>query len=328
VEHAVRASGVDTVVVSVSESGASIYSASDLAREELPEVDLTVRSAVHIARRLQDPLAELVKVPPQSIGVGQYQHDVDEGKLARRLHDTVESCVNEVGVDVNTASPALLAYVAGIGPKLARAIAHHRQERGRIASRRALLDVPGLGARTYEQCAGFLRVRGGRDPLDASGVHPERYALVGRMAKDLGLPVAALVGDGAAVDRIELHRYVDPDTGPATLADIAAELRKPGRDPRSAFEAPAFRDDVRKIEDLVEGMVLEGIVTNVTNFGAFVDLGVHQDGLVHVSELSDRFVRSPHEVVSPGQPLTVRVVSVDRARKRIALSAKAVRDPG
>jgi uncharacterized protein len=236
----------------------------------------------------------------------------------------VESCVNRVGVDANTASPALLAYVAGIGPKLAKAITAHRQSAGRFDSRRQLLEVAGLGPKTFEQCAGFLRIRGGRDPLDASGVHPERYALVGRMARDLGVPVASLVGDAAAVGRIELRRYEDADTGRATLADIASELAKPGRDPRSAFEAPAFRDDVHAIEDLVEGMVLEGVVTNVTNFGAFVDVGVHQDGLVHVSELSDRFVRSPHEVVSPGQPLTVRVLSVDRERKRIALTAKGL----
>jgi uncharacterized protein len=324
VREAARAAGVDTVVVSVNESGASIWSASDAAREELPDVDLTVRSAVHLARRLQDPLAELVKLAPQSIGVGQYQHDVDPGKLEQRLRDTVESCVNRVGVDLNTASPALLAYVAGIGPKLATAITRHRQAHGRFTTRRQLLDVAGLGPRTFEQCAGFLRVRGGPEPLDASGVHPERYALVGRMARDLGVSAKALVGDSALVDRLDLRRYQDAATGAATLADIAAELRKPGRDPRSTFEAPAFVEGVNAPEDLVVGMILEGVVTNVTNFGAFVDVGVHQDGLVHVSELADRFVRSPHEVVSPGQPLRVRVVSVDLARRRIALSAKGL----
>ena len=317
VRDAVREAGVEVVVVSVSESGASIYSASDLAREELPDVDLTVRGAVHIARRLQDPLAELVKVPPQSIGVGQYQHDVDQGKLGARLAETVESCVNRVGVDANTASPALLAYVAGIGPKLARAIVAHREKAGGFGSRKQLLDVAGLGPKTYEQCAGFLRVRGA-NPLDASGVHPERYTLVAKMAKDLGVPVGSLVGDAAAVARIELRRYEDADTGRATLTDIAAELAKPGRDPREQFEAPEFRDDVREIGDLAVGMVLEGVVTNVTNFGAFVDIGVHQDGLVHVSQLSDKFVRSPHEVVTAGQRLTVKVLSVDAERRRIA----------
>jgi protein Tex len=321
---AAREAGVEAVVVSVSEAGASIYSASDAAREEMPDLDLTVRSAVHIARRLQDPLAELVKVPPQALGVGQYQHDVDEARLARRLHDVVESCVNRVGVDVNTASPALLSYVAGIGPKLAGAIVRHRQEHGPFATRRALRDVAGLGPKTFEQCAGFLRVRGA-EPLDGSAVHPERYALVGKMAKELGLAVKELVGDAAAVGRISLSRYQDADTGLATLKDIALELLRPGRDPRAAFEAPAFRDDVREIGDLQVGMVLQGVVTNVTAFGAFVDVGVHQDGLVHVSELADRFVRDPHEVVKPGQPLEVRVTAIDAARQRISLSAKKAR---
>lgn len=316
--------GVDVLVVSVSEAGASVYSASDLARAELPEVDLTVRSAVHIARRLQDPLAELVKVPPQSLGVGQYQHDVDEAALARRLHDVVESCVNRVGVDLDTASAALLGYVAGIGPKLAAAIQAHREHNGAFGSRRALLKVAGVGPRTFEQCAGFLRVRGA-EPLDASAVHPERYALVGRMAADLGLTVSALVGDAEAVRRIPLSRYADDQVGAATLDDIASELARPGRDPRSEFEPPRFRDDVSTLDDLEVGMELEGVVTNVTAFGAFVDVGVHQDGLVHVSELSDRFVRSPHEVVAPGQRLRVRVLAVDRDRKRVSLTAKSER---
>lgn len=313
------------VVVSVSEAGASVYSASVLAGEELPGVDLTVRGAVSIARRLQDPLAELVKVPPQSIGVGQYQHDLDEAGLARRLGEVVESAVNRVGVDVNTASPALLAHVAGIGPKLAIGIVAHREAAGGFVTRKQLLDVSGLGARTYEQCAGFLRVRGGAEPLDASAVHPERYGLVRRLAKDAGTSVAALVGDRGARQRLgDLRRYEDGETGRATLEDIVAELERPGRDPRAAFEAVAFRDDVREVSDLEPGMVLAGVVTNVTSFGAFVDVGVHQDGLVHISELADRFVRDPHEVVTAGQRVRVKVLEVDLGRKRIALSRKGL----
>lgn len=326
VREAVREAGSDAPVVSISESGASVYSASEVARAELPQLDLTVRSAVHLARRLQDPLSELVKVPPASIGVGQYQHDVDAGALQRRLEQVVESCVNRVGVELNTASPHLLSYVAGIGPKLAAAIVAHREANGPFASRRALKQVRGLGPKTFEQCAGFLRVHGSDDPLDASGVHPERSRLVSQMARDLGLTVAQLVGNPDAVSRLELQRYLDADTGRATLDDIARELSKPGRDPREAFEAPAFRDDIHAIEDLAEGMVLDGIVTNVTAFGAFVDLGVHQDGLVHVSELADRFVPSPHDVVSPGQAIRVRVLGVDLERRRISLSARQARD--
>ncbi|MEQ1504191.1 MAG: Tex-like N-terminal domain-containing protein [Myxococcota bacterium] len=324
VRDAVRQAGVDAIVVSISEAGASVYSASDVARDELPDVDLTVRGAVHLARRLRDPLAELVKVPPASLGVGQYQHDIDEARLTRRLHEVVESCVNRVGVELNTASPALLGYVAGIGPKLATAIARHRDQHGPFRTRRALLEVTGLGPKTFEQCAGFLRLRGGDQPLDASGVHPERYALVARIARDVGAPLERLIGDPAAVGAIDWSRYEDADTGRATLADIAGELASPGRDPRSEFEPPAFRDDVRELADLEVGMVLAGVVTNVTAFGAFVDIGVHQDGLVHVSELADRFVKSPHDVVSAGQPLDVVVLAVDRDRNRISLSAKRV----
>ena len=312
------------VVVLVNEAGASVYSASDLAREELPELDLTLRSAVSIARRLQDPLAELVKIDPKSIGVGQYQHDVAETKLKRRLDETVESCVNRVGVEVNTASPALLSYVAGIGPTVAQRIAAYRDEHGAFESRAALKKVSGLGAKTFEQSAGFLRVRGGRHPLDASAVHPERYALVERIAADLGTKVEALVGNEAVVERIRPERYVAEGVGIPTLQDIVAELRKPGRDPREGFEAPAFRDDVQTIEDLREGMTLEGTVTNVVAFGAFVDVGVHQDGLVHVSQLSDRFVKDPNQVVRVGQRVTVRVLSADPARKRIALTMKTL----
>ena len=310
-------------VVMVNEAGASVYSASDIAREEFPELDLTMRSAVSIARRLQDPLAELVKIDPKSIGVGQYQHDVSQTRLKRRLDETVESCVNRVGVELNTASPALLSYVAGIGPTVAQRIVQQRDGEGPFRSRAELLKkVPGLGPRTYEQAAGFLRVRGGAHPLDASAVHPERYKLVERMAKDLSVDMTTLVGNEAAVSRIDLTQYVGDGVGLPTLEDIAAELKKPGRDPREQFEAPAFRDDVQSIDDLKEGMSLQGTVTNVVAFGAFVDVGVHQDGLVHVSELSDRFVRDPNEAVKVGDRVTVRVMSVDVPRRRIALSMK------
>ena len=309
-------------VVVVNEAGASVYSASDLARAEFPELDVSIRGAVSIARRLQDPLAELVKIDPKSIGVGQYQHDVHQTKLKQRLDDIVESCVNRVGVEVNTASAALLAYVAGIGPGLAQSIVTLRDQRGRLTSRADLKDVPRLGAKAFEQAAGFLRVRGGVHPLDASAVHPERYALVERMAKDIGADVATLVGNDALVESIQLARYVNDDVGLPTLRDIVAELRKPGRDPRAAFEPPAFRDDLTKPADLLPGMVLEGVVTNIVAFGAFVDVGVHQDGLVHVSQISDRYVRDPNDVVKVGQRVQVTVQSVDLARGRIALTMK------
>jgi uncharacterized protein len=306
----------------VNESGASVYSASDLAREELPELDLTLRSAVSIARRLQDPLAELVKIDPKSIGVGQYQHDVSQTRLKRRLDETVESCVNRVGVEVNTASPALLAYVAGVGPTVAKRIAAHRDGKGPFRSRRDLLQVAGLGAKTFEQAAGFLRIRGGEHPLDGSAVHPERYALVERIAADIGRPLADLVANEAAVDAIAPERYVGDQVGLPTLEDILRELRKPGRDPREAFETPAFREDVQTIADLEVGMLLEGTVTNVVAFGAFVDVGVHQDGLVHLSQLADRYVKDANEFVRVGQRVKVRVLGVDLARRRIALSMK------
>jgi len=310
-------------VVMVNEAGASIYSASDLAREELPDLDLTLRSAVSIARRLQDPLAELVKIDPKSIGVGQYQHDVSQTRLKRRLDETVESAVNRVGVELNTASPALLSYVAGIGPTVAQRIVQQRDGSGPFRSRAELLKkVPGLGPKTYEQAAGFLRVRGGAHPLDASAVHPERYGLVERIARDLSVDMTSLVGNEAAVGKIDVQRYLGDGVGLPTLEDIVAELKKPGRDPREQFEAPAFRDDVQSISDLKEGMSLQGTVTNVVAFGAFVDIGVHQDGLVHVSELSDRFVKDPNEAARVGDRVTVRVMSVDVARKRIALSMK------
>lgn len=322
--HALSDAGLsDVMVVLTNESGASVYSASDVAREEFPDLDLTVRGAISIARRLQDPLAELVKIEPKAIGVGQYQHDVDQPTLIRKLGAVVETCVNRVGVDLNTASAPLLSFVAGIGPVTARRIVSHRATRGPFRGRRGLLDVGGLGPKTFEQCAGFLRIRDGEQPLDGSAVHPERYGLVERMARDAGLSVGALVGSAQNVDRIELKRYVDGETvGEPTLRDIAEELKKPGRDPRDTFEAPRFRDDVNEIGDLRPGMWLEGVVTNVTHFGAFVDVGVHQDGLVHVSQLADRFVRDPNEVVRAGDRLRVRVVEIDHERRRISLSAR------
>jgi len=310
-------------VVVVNEAGASVYSASDLAREEFPELDVSLRGAVSIARRLQDPLAELVKIDPKSIGVGQYQHDVNQTRLKQRLDETVESCVNRVGVEVNTASAALLGYVAGIGPSLAQAIVTLRDRQGGIRSRHDLREVPRLGAKAFEQAAGFLRVRGGAHPLDASAVHPERYALVERMATDLGAEVAALVGNEVLVDRIDLPRYVTEEAGLPTLRDIVAELKKPGRDPRAAFEPPVFREDIQKPSDLLPGMVLEGVVTNIVAFGAFVDIGVHQDGLVHVSQLADRYVKDPNDLVKVGQKVQVTVQAVDLPRNRIALSMRS-----
>ncbi len=312
----------DLFVVQVSEAGASVYSASDVAREEFPELDLTVRGAISIARRLQDPLAELVKIEPKAIGVGQYQHDVHQPLLVKKLGEVIESCVNQVGVELNTASAPLLAQVAGIGKSVAGKIVSHREEQGAFRSRKQLLKVSGLGPRAFEQAAGFLRIRGGEHPLDSSAVHPERYGLVERMAGDLGVGVAELVGNAALAQRIEVGRYVGGDVGEPTLRDILAELAKPGRDPRAEFAPPKFRDDVSTMEDLKVGMTLEGVVTNVTAFGAFVDVGVHQDGLVHVSQLADRFVEDPAQVVKVGDKITVRVLDVDLARKRIALTAR------
>jgi len=312
----------DVVVVLVSESGASVYSASDTAREELPDVDLTVRGAVSIARRLQDPLAELVKIDPKAIGVGQYQHDVHQPLLRKKLDEVIESCVSAVGVELNTASAPLLARVAGVGPSLAKKIVAHREAAGAFRTRRDLLKVSGLGPKAFEQAAGFVRIRGGAHPLDASAVHPERYALVERIARDVGTPLASLVGREELVRTIPWSRYAEGDVGLPTLEDIQRELAKPGRDPRQSFEAPSFRDDVRTLEDVKPGMLLEGVVTNVTAFGAFVDVGVHQDGLVHVSQLADRFVKDPHEVARVGDRLKVRVLEVDLGRKRIALSAR------
>jgi uncharacterized protein len=309
-------------VVVVNESGASVYSASDLARDELPDLDVSLRGAVSIARRLQDPLAELVKIDPKSIGVGQYQHDVSQPRLKARLDEVVESCVNRVGVEVNTASVSLLSYVAGIGPALASNIVKARDERGGFQSRRDLADVPRLGAKAFEQSAGFLRVRGGAHPLDASAVHPERYGLVERIAQDVGVPLSDLVGNDQRLNDVQLTRYVSDEVGLPTLRDILTELKKPGRDPRDAFEPPAFRADVTEPKHLTEGMELEGVVTNIVAFGAFVDIGVHQDGLVHVSQLADRYVSDPNAVVTVGQKVRVKVVSVDLERNRIALTMK------
>lgn len=315
------------IVIMVSEAGASVYSASEVAREEFPELDLTVRGAISIARRLQDPLAELVKVDPRSIGVGQYQHDVQESLLARKLDEVVESCVNAVGVELNTASAPLLAKVAGIGPTLATRIVEHRNQSGAFRNRSDLLKVSGLGPRTFEQCAGFLRLRSSTNPLDRSAVHPESYPIVERIAADLAIGLDDLVGSARLASQIDVARYESEGVGALTLRDIIEELKKPGRDPRSSFEAPAFRDDVRELDDLKLGMVLEGVVTNVTAFGAFVDVGVHQDGLVHISKLADRFVRDPNEVVATGDRLTVKVLDVDIARKRISLSARLDEEP-
>jgi uncharacterized protein len=306
----------------VDESGASIYSASEAAREEFPDQDVTVRGSVSIGRRLQDPLAELVKIDPKSIGVGQYQHDVDQAALKKSLDDVVMSCVNAVGVEVNTASAQLLTYVSGLGPQLAKNIVKYREENGPFRTRSQLKKVPRLGARTFEQAAGFLRIHNGDNPLDASAVHPERYTLVKQMAKDVGCKVDDLLHETSLRKQIELRRYIGDDVGLPTLQDILAELDKPGRDPRPEFEIFSFSDAVHDIKDLRPGMTLPGLVTNVTNFGAFVDIGVHQDGLVHISQLANRFVKDPNDVVKVRQKVQVKVLEVDLDRKRISLSMK------
>jgi len=323
-EAFVRSLGLpaEIIITMVDESGASIYSASDIAREEFPDRDITVRGAVSIGRRLQDPLAELVKLDPQSIGVGQYQHDVNQKALQQGLDDVVIRCVNRVGVNVNTASTSLLTYVSGLGPGLAANIVAYRQEHGSFVSRKQLLKVPRLGAKAYEQCAGFLRVRNSKNPLDNSAVHPERYSVVDQMARDLGCSVPELMKDAALRKQIDVKKYVSDTVGLPTLNDILAELDKPGRDPRTTFTAFSFAEGVNTMADLEPGMVLPGIVTNVTNFGAFVDIGVHQDGLVHISQLADSFVKDPKEIVSVRQHVQVRIVEVDIPRKRIGLSMK------
>ena len=312
------------IAVSVSEAGASVYSASDVARREFPDYDVTVRGSVSIGRRLMDPLSELVKIDPKSIGVGQYQHDVDQKMLADSLADVVESCVNSVGVELNTASRELLSYVSGIGPALADKIVTHRNQNGAFASRQALLKVKGLGDKAFEQCAGFLRVRESENPLDRSAVHPERYDLVGRMAASVGTDVATLMKDKELRSRIRLDDFVTADCGLPTLHDIMKELEKPGLDPRAKFEVFEFDKNVTRIEDVREGMVLPGIVTNITAFGAFVDIGVHQDGLVHISQMANRRVADPNEVVHLHQHLKVKVLEVDLRRHRISLTLRGV----
>jgi uncharacterized protein len=312
------------IIVMVNESGASVYSASKVAREEFPDKDVTVRGAVSIARRLMDPLAELVKIDPKSIGVGQYQHDVDQAALRRGLDDVVESCVNRVGVEVNTASKELLTYVSGLGPTLAKNIVAARDENGPFRSRKDLLKVPRLGPKAFEQAAGFLRIRDGKNPLDASAVHPESYPIVEKFAKDLGCSVKDLMSSEDLRRKIRLKDYTTEKVGLPTLTDIMNELAKPGRDPREQFEAFSFQEGVNSMEDLKVGMRLPGIVTNVTKFGAFVDIGVHQDGLVHISQLADRFVKDPAEVVKPQQKVNVTVLEVDLPRKRISLSMRSM----
>lgn len=322
VEHLDLPDGVE--VYSVSEDGASIYSASEIARQEFPDEDVTVRGAVSIGRRLMDPLAELVKIDPSSIGVGQYQKDVNQAALKKSLDQTVISCVNRVGVNVNTASPWLLTYVSGLGPTLAQNIVNYRAQNGPFRSRRELMKVPRLGAKAFEQSAGFLRIQGGSEPLDNSAVHPERYALVERMAHDSGCSVAALLSDKTLREKIDIQKYVSDEVGLPTLKDIMAELEKPGRDPRGPLKQFAFDPNVHEITDLQPGQVLPGIVTNITNFGAFVDVGVHTKGLVHVSQLSDHYVKDPTTVVSMHQHVMVKVIAVDLQRERISLSMKGL----
>ncbi|WP_425097845.1 Tex family protein [Tropicibacter sp. S64] len=320
-KHLPKTVKMPTKVV-VSEAGASVYSASELAAKEFPDLDVSLRGAVSIARRLQDPLAELVKIEPKSIGVGQYQHDVDQRRLAQALQGVVEDAVNAVGVDLNMASAPLLAYIAGLSSNIAQAVVDYRDANGAFPSRKALMKVPGLGAKTFEQCAGFLRIRGGEEPLDASSVHPEAYGVARKIVKACGRDIRAIMGDGQALKGLRAEQFVDETFGLPTVRDILSELEKPGRDPRPDFKTASFADGVEDIKDLKPGMRLEGTVTNVAAFGAFVDIGVHQDGLVHISQLADRFVKDPHEVVKAGDVVKVTVTEVDVLRKRIALSMR------
>jgi len=313
----------DVVVVMVNESGASIYSASEVAREEFPDHDLTVRGAVSIGRRLMDPLAELVKIDPKSIGVGQYQHDVDQSALRSSLDDTVMSCVNGVGVEVNTASKQLLTYVSGLGPALAQNIVKYREANGPFKSREQIKLVPRLGEKAFEQAAGFLRIRNAENPLDSSAVHPESYAVIHKMAADIGAEPVDLIKSDDLRSRIDIKKYVTQTVGLPTLQDIMEELAKPGRDPRETFEKFSFEEGVNSMADLKVGMKLPGIITNITNFGVFVDIGVHQDGLVHLSNLADRYISNPNEVATVNQKVEVTVMEVDTGRKRIGLSMKS-----
>lgn len=322
VSETLRRAGLQVTKVIVSEAGASVYSASEIAREEYPDLDVTVRGAISIAHRLQDPLAELVKIDPKAIGVGQYQHDVNQALLRKALDREVQSCVNQVGVDVNTASASLLSYVAGLGPKLAAAICKYRDEHGPFANRAALLKVPRLGAKAFQQCAGFLRVRGGDEPLDNSAVHPESYHIVQKMAQSLNIAPHELLANASLLKQLDPAQFVDETIGLPTVRDILAELEKPGRDPRKEFRVAQFAEGVRELSDLKPGMLLEGVVTNVTHFGAFVDVGVHQDGLIHVSELDRRYVSDATQVVAVGDIVQVKVLQVDPERSRIALSRK------
>ncbi|HZA21482.1 MAG TPA: helix-hairpin-helix domain-containing protein, partial [Dehalococcoidia bacterium] len=317
--------GSGVSVVMVNESGASVYSASEVARAEFPDEDVTVRGAISIGRRLMDPLAELIKIDPKSIGVGQYQHDVDQKALKGRLDDVVVSCVNAVGVELNTASAELLSHVSGLGPQLARTIVEYRNEHGPFRTRQALKKVPRLGPKAFEQAAGFLRIRDGENPLDASGVYPESYHIVETIARGLGCSVRNLIGDVGLRSKVDLGEYVNDSVGLPTLNDIMGELARPGRDPRQELESFSFAEGVQKMEDLTPGMRLPGVVTNVTVFGAFVDIGVHQDGLVYVSQLADRFVRNPGEMVKVQQWVMVTILEVDLERRRISLSMKTNR---
>jgi protein Tex len=326
VREFLRERGLENIFsVTVSESGASIYSASDVARQEFPDLDLTVRGAISIARRLQDPLSELVKVDPKSIGVGQYQHDVDQRQLQQSLETVIESCVNRVGVDLNTSSWTLLRYVSGVTERTALNIVSYRNEHGRFRSRTQLMKVPGIGAKTFEQAAGFLRIRDGENPLDMTAVHPESYAVVEQIAASLKAPVEELIKSPQLLEKVDKSAV---SAGSFTLSDILEELKKPGRDPREKFVAPSFNESVRELSDVMPDMVLEGVVTNVTKFGAFVDIGVHQDGLVHISELSVKFIKDPSEAVKAGQIVKVKVLSADAKTKRIALSIKALHEAG
>ena len=316
--------GVQTCALPIfNESGASIYSASEVAAAEFPDLDVTVRGAISIARRLQDPLAELVKIDPKSIGVGQYQHDVDQKRLKQKLDETIESCVNYVGVDLNMASRELLTSVSGISSTVANNIVAYRNEHGAFQSRRQLLKVKKLGPKAFEQAAGFLRIREGQNPLDNTAVHPESYAIVDAIAADLAIPLAQIPNAANRLKQLNLKKYMTAEAGELTLRDIVRELEKPGRDPREQFTYADFKEGIDEITDLKPGMALEGVITNVTNFGAFVDVGVHQDGLVHISQMADRFVENPNDIVKVGQVVKVRVLDVDLERKRIGLSLKA-----